>query len=511
MALYAFDGTWNDANADNIPADTERYTNVYWFSESYEGRKLYLNGPGTRGGLVGKILGGFSGMGASRRVEEGFAALKQNFSDGDTQIDIVGYSRGAAIARMFVEMIREQYDTLHKDGKALSVPPTIRFLGLFDTVASFGLPWTTDEGDFIPDIPDFVKHTFHAMALDESRETFGIERCVGDRAKITEVWFRGGHGDIGGNAVVKTRGGFETNRGRSDFPLNWMVLKAKSCGLSMHVEELRETSPEAPVTASEMKVEVGNAGTMSRRLYLGDLVHYSVENSEMVETLSGRMLRRIDVPTRIEDPVLENRSDVAHWTPVNASTVLTEVSPLGDQFTNPRLVELGSRRYPFDIQPARTWRAWLEDIWDLDPSRFDRAMLSVFWAPGVEDRALAWDVLVELVTRIATQNLAENEGDEGAALNSIYQLFPTFREFLHQHGPAASNIALLVNTFLNQQVRPFTAKWHKCSVDGNLGTSENLSQFRKELGSLQPKLRQLQQALEIVADARLQGVTFHPG
>ncbi|MFM7868000.1 MAG: hypothetical protein ACKPHU_27625, partial [Planctomycetaceae bacterium] len=31
------------------------------------------------------------------------------------------------------------------------------------------MPWTDDD-EFRKDIPEFVQHTFHAMALDETRE-----------------------------------------------------------------------------------------------------------------------------------------------------------------------------------------------------------------------------------------------------------------------------------------------------------------------------------------------------
>jgi hypothetical protein len=30
----------------------------------------------------------------------------------------------------------------------------------------------------------FVENTFHAMARDETRQTFGVERCIGNRHKI---------------------------------------------------------------------------------------------------------------------------------------------------------------------------------------------------------------------------------------------------------------------------------------------------------------------------------------
>ena len=194
-------------------------------------------------------------------------------------------------------------------GPRSASPPTVRFLGLFDTVASFGIPWNADEDDFRPDVPEFVANTFHAMALDETRETFGIERCLGNRNKITEVRFRGGHGDIGGNATYVNHQGEVPNRQRSDIALNWLLAKASACGLPVpdQVDETRTENDEgdAPVTAKAEAISIGNAGTLSRRIHLGDLVHHSVERTELTRGIDGRLLRRIDVPTRIEDNRLE--------------------------------------------------------------------------------------------------------------------------------------------------------------------------------------------------------------
>jgi hypothetical protein len=58
MALYAFDGTWNEDEANEA-----KDTNVVKFSDAYAGRKFYLEGVGTRLGFVGKILGGVTGAG----------------------------------------------------------------------------------------------------------------------------------------------------------------------------------------------------------------------------------------------------------------------------------------------------------------------------------------------------------------------------------------------------------------------------------------------------------------
>src|SRR4051794_3782346 len=105
MALYAFDGTWNEDH----PA-TELDTNVVWFRDAYaDGNVFYLSGPGTRGGWLGKIAGGITGLGAKTRVNEGLRALATNIAEGDRVVDIVGFSRGAAIALHFANIAAERY------------------------------------------------------------------------------------------------------------------------------------------------------------------------------------------------------------------------------------------------------------------------------------------------------------------------------------------------------------------------------------------------------------------
>ena len=48
----------------------------------------------------------------------------------------------------------------------------------------------------------------------------------------------------------------------------------------------------------------------------------------------------------------------------------------------------------------------------------------------------AWSLYVELVTRIAVQPLAQDEGLYREALNSLYSLFATTREILKEAGPS---------------------------------------------------------------------------
>lgn len=507
MALYAFDGTWNDSSAPESQRDTNKDTNVHRFRMSYGDNHIhYVNGVGTRYGVIGKLIGGLTGAGAQKRVEEQFEVLKNNFTKGDTVIDVVGYSRGAAIARMFVYRIGLNFDELTVDGKALETPPAVRFLGLFDTVASFGIPWNEDEDDFDADIPEFVENTFHAMALDETRETFGIERCLGNRNKITEVWFRGGHGDIGGNSTYTGRKGEESNRARSDIALKWMVTKAKACGLPVPKKVgddiLIPPDHDAPVAAKDEKISIGNAGTLSRRIHLGDLVHHTVEQTELTRGIDGRLLRRINTITRIEDEELEQQAEALMWVPPPKEVDKTPGPE--PSLESPSLVYLSLRRYPFDILPARTWSAWLR-LWELKQPVIDGAQYHEFWSPTESDRALAWDLYVELKTRIASQALDDNEGDDLAALTSIYKLFLLTRERMLQHGVQCARAGLLIISFLNQNVRKFTAKWHKLSLNEKWkdNPETNRLEFRNELKELQGTLTKLAEVLSHLADARL--------
>jgi len=509
VALYAFDGTWNDSRAPDEKRDFKKDTNIHRFRVLYRKKHEYVDGVGSRFGFIGKMIGGLTGAGAQQRLDELFEALKVNYASGDTDIDIIGYSRGAAIARMFVHRIAGSFDSLSVGGKLLTKPPAVRFLGLFDTVASFGVPWDANEHSFVADIPEYVENTFHAMALDETRETFGIERCIGNRRKITEVWFRGSHGDIGGNATYTVKTKEDTsNRRRSDIALNWMLSKAAACGVPVPTEIESEIvdkqEDEAPVTVRSEPISIGKVGTLSRRLHIGDFVHHTVELSELTRGIDGRLLRRVNVPTRIEDAHLQKYGTALIWIPPQFA--VTEADNAVFESTKPSIVELSSRRYPFDVSPARTWRSWFErwKINDEDLS-FDKDRILEFWAPCAADRALAWDLYVELKTRITTQDLQDDVGNDESALTSVYNLFDLSRKSIRQHGVQCANTATLLIGFLNQKIRGFTAKWHKRSVDDKWKDNPSISrpEFRAELKAMQETLRQLAVALSEIADAQL--------
>ena len=116
------------------------------------------------------------------------------------------------------------------------------------------------------------------------------------------------------------------------------------------------------------------------------------------------------------------------------------------------------------------------------------------------DRFAAWELYVEMLTRVATQRLPSESGDEETALNSIYSLFQTTREILRQHGRGAFHFTRVAIPVLNQVVRPFTAKWHKEFLSGSLENEDKRVEFRDELEILQKDLRNYNRMLAEIAE-----------
>lgn len=115
--------------------------------------------------------------------------------------------------------------------------------------------------------------------------------------------------------------------------------------------------------------------------------------------------------------------------------------------------------------------------------------LDMEWEPAEPDKDAAWEMYIELLTRITTQPLADEDGDEDTALQSVYSQFGLTRSIIKAHGRDCREFTKIAIVVLNQIIRPFTAKWHKVSVAGQLNNPESCKEFRSELNELQEKLR----------------------
>jgi hypothetical protein len=183
------------------------------------------------------VRGNAFGGGGKARVEWGMTQLADFFSLGTNPlatkklIDTYGFSRGAAIARDFVNtaLTRRIDNTNIKTGTRLKVVgvgrsthfvevPTYQahdnviheFLGVFDTVASFGAggpAWA----DSLAGYNFYIDHTriettVHMIAEDEIRGNFPVTSLfmepkngpIPQPGNMKEIWYPGVHCDVGG-------------------------------------------------------------------------------------------------------------------------------------------------------------------------------------------------------------------------------------------------------------------------------------------------------------------------
>ena len=117
-----------------------------------------------------------------------------------------------------------------------------------------------------------------------------------------------------------------------------------------------------------------------------------------------------------------------------------------------------------------------------------------------QGRNVAWQLFVEVITRISTQKL--NSGVPREALTSLYGLFDTTRKNLKDSrpstrrtdGPTVERLAIVM---LNKELRPFLSKWHarlqtfeqqhKNQPNAKWDSEE---EFRKELETLQENMHE---------------------
>lgn len=126
--------------------------------------------------------------------------------------------------------------------------------------------------------------------------------------------------------------------------------------------------------------------------------------------------------------------------------------------------------------------------------------LEAEWKPQDIDQQAAWELYIELLTRTATQPLSPEEGCESAALASVHALFGVTRNILKEKGRQCSDFSKIAVVVLNQEVRPFTAKWHLLSKQNAFQDRDHCAEFRRELATLQETLKHYTSLLAAIAD-----------
>jgi uncharacterized protein (DUF2235 family) len=298
--VFCFDGTWDQLDAyypTNVVLTAQSVSPVA--KGSVTQIIHYDQGVGTSKGS--KWTGGLFGAGLLDNIVNAYMFLIFNYEIGD-EIYVFGFSRGAFTARSFVGLLRtvgilrradageitnaidryksrkvdEDHDSedllryrlraspqvcvdrkedawrcKNSPGYVSGSSPVfrIRYVGVWDTVGSLGVPDTMlfapliDKGDLFYDtnLDDLVVSARHAVSIDEQRKSFSptlwtnfedLNASLGFNSDDAEApyqqkWFPGNHGSVGG-------GGPE--RGLSDFSLDWVVEGARKAGLQLDTE-----------------------------------------------------------------------------------------------------------------------------------------------------------------------------------------------------------------------------------------------------------------------------------
>jgi len=133
-------------------------------------------------------------------------------------------------------------------------------------------------------------------------------------------------------------------------------------------------------------------------------------------------------------------------------------------------------------------KEWLDE-WSMTSLKINARFLEMEFTPSDYDKNAAWELYIELLTRIATQHLDPKHGDEKTALESIHSLFSLTREVIKRQGRHCLEFTKIAVVILNQVIRPFTAKWHRLAVQGAFEDADQCLAFREELSRLQGSLR----------------------
>lgn len=210
-----------------------------------------------------KTLDIIEGRGINRQIQRVYGWLASRYRPGD-RIFLIGFSRGAYAARSLAgvigevglltrenaseRLVQEAYKhyregtgimTCQAFRKAYCYNETpIEMIGVFDTVKSLGfrapfvVRWAEIKHSFHnASLGPHVKRGFHALALDETREAFApvLWECPpGHKGEVEQMWFRGSHGDVGGQLTGKY-----SSRPLTNIPLVWMIDKLDGCGVTL--------------------------------------------------------------------------------------------------------------------------------------------------------------------------------------------------------------------------------------------------------------------------------------
>ena len=204
-----------------------------------------------------------TGRGLNRQIRRAYGVLASRYRPGD-RIYLVGYSRGAYGVRSLagiierVGLVTPQHATVrhirqaYRHYQCKTTPEVlsafsqaychgdvqIEAVAVWDTVKALGLRlpllwrWSERQHGFHNHrLGHHVRNGFHALARDETRVAYTPilwETQTDWQGQLRQVWFRGTHGDIGGQLNAD-----EAARPLANIPLVWLLTQLQHCGLPL--------------------------------------------------------------------------------------------------------------------------------------------------------------------------------------------------------------------------------------------------------------------------------------
>lgn len=230
----------------------------------------YQPGLGTEHDKFDRITGGVFGWGMDTAIQEGYRFLCFNYEPSD-EIYLFGFSRGGytvrslagflycsgLLQRPYIRKVPYAYELYRNQAISPNDPTAIAFrkqhgenvpiklLACWDTVGKLGVPqqiplisdWVNSKYQFHDTkLNRKIENAIHAVAIDERREAFEVtpmQISEGATTTLTQVWFPGTHGCVGGGKLECT--------GLSDITLQWMMDSIGKLGLGLEFVEHPET------------------------------------------------------------------------------------------------------------------------------------------------------------------------------------------------------------------------------------------------------------------------------
>jgi uncharacterized protein (DUF2235 family) len=286
------DGTWSDANTHTNIAQIDARVPRRVGEVAQEVR--YIEGVGT--GPFDRLPGGMLGAGLDDDICEAYRFIAAHHHSDDDRIHLIGYSRGAFAARSLAGMIAKcgiiremelpatavftRYRATNTPGLremqegetpartaedrlllANSRLVRIRFIGVFDTVGSLGIPGGV--GRLVDRrryefhdtrLSGLVDLACHAVAIDEHRKQFAPTLWTSvpipipqHPTRVEQRWFVGEHANVGGGGTTAP----QVDNPLSLLTREWIVGRAVEAGLVVE-------PPPIPLTGDEWSGQISD-------------------------------------------------------------------------------------------------------------------------------------------------------------------------------------------------------------------------------------------------------------